>query len=293
MSNKMNSDTVKRVVMLFLVCVVFACEGQGAELVRLDGVSLVQARWNDGDSFDVMHAGKELKIRLYYVDCPETQAKSPTDARRVREQTRYFGMPSHSRPVHYGGEASAFTRERLREPFVVHTAYATAPGRSSKKRCYAFVTTADGEDLAHLLVKQGYARGHGVRRAMPGGMARDEAEARLSDIEVTAMLDRRGIWSETDSQRLVELRAAARQEAEEFALIKRETSRPQGKVNVNTASTEELQTIRGIGPVTARRIVELRPFRRPEDLTRIPRLSSATRSNLINHVTFEYAREHN
>jgi len=42
-------------------------------------------------------------------------------------------------------------------------------------------------------------------------------------------------------------------------------------VDANTASREALQTIRGIGPVTAARIVEERrrqPFRDPQDLAR-------------------------
>lgn len=44
-----------------------------------------------------------------------------------------------------------------------------------------------------------------------------------------------------------------------------------GTVDANTASGEELQTIRGIGPATAARIVDERrrqPFRDPQDLAR-------------------------
>jgi competence protein ComEA len=42
------------------------------------------------------------------------------------------------------------------------------------------------------------------------------------------------------------------------------------KVNVNQANAEQLMTIRGIGPVLAKRIIEFRdkngPFKKPEDL---------------------------
>jgi comEA protein len=45
---------------------------------------------------------------------------------------------------------------------------------------------------------------------------------------------------------------------------------PEGRLNINTASTEELESLPGIGPVMATRIVEYReqhgPFTRPEDL---------------------------
>ncbi|MDH7571144.1 MAG: helix-hairpin-helix domain-containing protein [Armatimonadota bacterium] len=47
----------------------------------------------------------------------------------------------------------------------------------------------------------------------------------------------------------------------------------QGKVNVNTASFEELQRLPRVGPVTARRIIEYRqangPFRSVEELLEV------------------------
>lgn len=52
-----------------------------------------------------------------------------------------------------------------------------------------------------------------------------------------------------------------------------ESSSPSPKVNINTASVEELQALSGIGEVTARAIVEERerggPFSAPEDLMRV------------------------
>ncbi|RPI24183.1 MAG: helix-hairpin-helix domain-containing protein [Acidobacteria bacterium] len=47
----------------------------------------------------------------------------------------------------------------------------------------------------------------------------------------------------------------------------------QGKVDINTGSVAELDTLPGIGPAIAARIVEFRsrngPFRRPEDLMNV------------------------
>ena len=81
------------------------------------------------------------------------------------------------------------TQKILSKPFTVHTAYASAMGRSSKGRIYAFITTSDGHDLATLLVKKGYARAYGVGRKNFAGVSRDEISANLKDHELSAMLN--------------------------------------------------------------------------------------------------------
>lgn len=262
-----------------MALLIAAITAPAAELQRLDGATLVNSGGNDGDSFQVLHHGQKQIIRLYYVDCPETRATTSADAGRVREQTRYFGLPSADRIFFYGKKAAAFTKQQLARPFTVYTSYADARGRSEAGRVYGFVTTADGKDLATLLIQNGYARSFGVRRALPDGTHRDETTAQLDDQETVAMLKRKGIWSETDPDRLVELRADARlEEAEINALLHPEIT---GAINLNTATIEELKSIQGVGKVTAQRIIELRPLTGPDDLDRIPRLPAATRSNIL------------
>ncbi|MCG2726777.1 MAG: thermonuclease family protein [Elusimicrobia bacterium] len=93
---------------------------------------------------------------------------------RVREQTRYFGLSYSSDTIHFGKEAKAFVENILAEPFTLYTAFADALGRSSGGRVYAFIVTADGNDLAALLVKNGFARAYGKGRKSPSGITRDE-----------------------------------------------------------------------------------------------------------------------
>jgi len=89
----------------------------------------------------------------------------------------------------------------------------------------------------------------------------------------------------TDPDRLVQLRADARlEEAEINALLHPEIT---GLIDINTASVEMLKSIKGVGEVTAQRIITLRPFSDPKDLDRIPRLPAATRSNILARTLWE------
>ncbi|MFA4906194.1 MAG: ComEA family DNA-binding protein [Candidatus Margulisiibacteriota bacterium] len=47
------------------------------------------------------------------------------------------------------------------------------------------------------------------------------------------------------------------------------------RININTATASELDELPGIGPATAQKIIEARPFSRPEDLARIPRFGKS------------------
>jgi len=95
---------------------------------------------------------------------------------------------------------------------------------------------------------------------------------RLRDLEISAMLKRVGIWSETDPDRISELRARQRNEESELQEIQNQitkTKSPQGSLDLNTAEERELQSIRGIGPVLAERIISGRPYRTVDDLLKV------------------------
>ena len=76
-----------------------------ADLQRFSNAQLINNPANDGDSFLVEANGKSFHVRLYFVDCPETSVSSKSDAQRVREQTRYFGLSDAVRTIHFGNEA--------------------------------------------------------------------------------------------------------------------------------------------------------------------------------------------
>ncbi len=260
---------------LFLIAVLMfggIFQSYAADLQMFSNAKLINNPANDGDSFLVEVNGKSFRVRLYFVDCPETSVNSKSDAQRVREQARYFGLTSAERIIHFGNEAKTFVEHVLDKPFNVYTAFASALGRSAKGRVYAFITTADGDDLASLLVQNGLARTHGMGRKTPNGIPRNEMIERLRDLETSAMLKRVGIWSESNPDRIAELRAKQRSEERKLQEIKNQATKAkssQGLLDLNTATEKELQSIKGIGPILAKRIIAGRPYKTVDDLLKV------------------------
>jgi competence protein ComEA len=239
------------------------------ELQSFEGCRLVGASWADGDSFSVvLPGGKEIVLRLYYVDCNETTAATETDQRRVRDQSSYFGVDDHQVTLASGRQAAEEVKKLLATPFTVHTAFASAPGRSAKPRTYGFVTLSDGRDLGEVLVGEGLARSYGVRRSTPDGLGTEAAQAKMDDLELGAAIARRGIWARTDPQRLVALRGDRR--AEERELQEAFGTRAGEPIDPNTATVDEIMLLPGVGEVLAERIVEGRPYKSVEELRRVP-----------------------
>ena len=119
-----------------------------------------------------------------------------------------------------------------------------------------------------MLVGEGLARSFGVRRGTPDGLNTDAAEAQMDDLELGAAIARRGIWAETDAQRLVSLREARLVEERE---LEEAFCRPGGEpLDPNTATVDQIMLLPGIGEVLAERIVEGRPYKSVDDLRRVP-----------------------
>ena len=275
-------------VPLFLFCIFLSLGPAGAEpekstpaseLQSFPGCALVEADWADGDSFPVLLPdGRELTVRLYGADAIELHVRNKTDADRLLTQRRYFGLAAGdartSIPLakEFGAKAAQRVVDHLKEPFTVHTAFAEARGDKDYPRVYAFVETAEGNDLAAKLVEEGLARAFGVFRATPDGRSADAYRDQLKDLELSAAGKRIGIWSETDWASLPKERTEQRNEDLETAIATGSKIAPTDPINPNTASRDELMRLPGIGEAFANRIIEARsegPYKTLQDLARV------------------------
>ncbi|MBP7963631.1 MAG: ComEA family DNA-binding protein [Caldilineaceae bacterium] len=57
-----------------------------------------------------------------------------------------------------------------------------------------------------------------------------------------------------------------------------------GRININTASAAELETLPGVGPSRAQAIIDNRPFASVEDLERVPGIGPKTLESLIDLI---------
>ena len=268
---------------LFSVLILSCCLATAlpaAELETIENATLIEAGLNDGDSFKVKAAGKELHLRLYYVDCLETSAGTDAELERIREQQYHFGLEDPASVVRFGKQAAEYVKRVLSRSFTIHTGFAFAPGRSATGRYYAFIETHDGRDLGHLLIEQGLARIHGKTRPAPDGTPSQTVLKELQDMRSVAMLNRAGIWGETNPRLLSEMHKRQREKDRERKAL-REKLKPKrtscdDPMDLNTAATEHLQQLHGIGPVKAAKIIAGRPYRSVEDLLKIPGIGKKT-----------------
>ncbi|MCK4936863.1 MAG: helix-hairpin-helix domain-containing protein [Elusimicrobiales bacterium] len=219
---------------------------------------------NDGDSFFVYSNGKNIHIRLYYVDCPEISANLKNNS--AEEQTHYFGFEYSSETVRLGEEARIFVKDVLTQPFTIHTAFEKTLGKSLMGRVYAFVTTADGNDLGYLLVKNGYARVSGKGRKTPRGISEEKMLETLRKVEKSTILKQTKIKTESNSEKI---------KVKDFHQL----------VTINTATREELEGIKGIGPVIAGRIIAGRPYERVDELIRVKGIGPKKLKRLRRYLT--------
>ena len=277
----------------FALAVIFAFDVADLS-AREPWVTLTNCRYepndsNDGDSFHVRCGRKEYIFRLYFVDSPETDLEMKE---RVDEQAKYFGV-SVPQTIQIGEAAKKFVEQKLSRPFTVRTCMQDAMGRSKMERLYAFLEV-DRHDLGEELVANGLARLHGVHSQPPGMVSAEVELQKLTRLESTAKQQKVGAWGVNVGRLETRVQTKEQNAADAFdAFFHPEKLRPtpaplpvvaqqrslalqnptgattHGKLDVNTASDQELNALPGIGSVLVSRIVAARPFKTADDLRRV------------------------
>ncbi len=285
---------VKRFAFFFLALI---ASSAAQELKQIGPCRHVPTDWADGDSFQISTPdGKAVTVRLYAADCIEWHVTDESDARRLREQRRYFGISgpagksaeSIQLAKDFGKAAAVETARALAKPFTIHTTFADARGDGRHPRVYAYVTTADGEDLSARLVKLGLARAFGVYRETADGVSKAELIERFDDLEFQAARLGKGVWAKTDWNALPEQRRLQREEDAELAEATGGAKLASGeKIDPNTAARDELMRLPGIGEKTANLIISGRPYGSITDLDQVDGIGEATLKRLKPHLMFK------
>ncbi len=256
----MNKKLFSCLLAFVFTLIVFSSLKAIAGLHHFDDVRLLDRPGNLADSFWVELDGEAHHLRLYYIDSPKATAINESDIKRLREQAGYWRLTEPECLMAGAEESKHVMHLALLEPFIVHTAFAQAPGRADESKIYAFVTTAIGDDLATLLVGKGLARTRGVGRITPVGLSRAEMIARLRDFELMAAIEGIGLWGASDPDFIEALRRERGDDLTTLHDFLYPVSRPDQLLDPNQASSDQLQQLPGIGPIISERIVRGRPY---------------------------------
>ena len=165
----------------------------------LNGCSLIDHRHNDGDSFHVQCAKGDVEFRIYYVDTPESAAKTyrngENNFKRLAQQGRAMGGLSQKQTTAIGMQAKSFVKGLLKKKtFRVVTRWENVYG---PERRYAFVVVQwGGQDryLHEILVEKGFARIHTKPVKLPDGTSISSQMRHLRKLEKSAKQKRKGAW---------------------------------------------------------------------------------------------------
>ncbi|NDG70000.1 MAG: hypothetical protein EBY32_01630 [Proteobacteria bacterium] len=158
----------------------------------LENCRLAQADYADGDSFHVIHRGRNYQFRLYFVDCPETDMRFPE---RIEEQMKAFGLDANG-IMAAGQRAHAFTVDALSRPFSVLTKWEDARGASAQERFYA-VVLVENKNLAEELVRSGLARAYGMYTDYPSEVGGRQFVAKLRRLQNQATRSKVGAFAQS------------------------------------------------------------------------------------------------
>jgi len=163
------------------------------EWQTLEKCRLAPDQYMDGDSFHVLHEGKNHIFRLYFVDCPETDTSSP---QRIADQMEDFGFANEKAVLAAGEKAKEFTKKMLSGQFTVLTKWENARGNSRQVRNYAVIFVGK-KNLAEELACSGWARAYGMPADYPDAARSKSFKNGLRRLQANAIRQKLGAFAGT------------------------------------------------------------------------------------------------
>jgi endonuclease YncB( thermonuclease family) len=160
---------------------------------KLENCRLAPDQHVDGDSFHVLHKGKNHIFRLYFVDCPETDTSFPE---RIVDQMEDFGLTNDAAVVAAGEKAKEFTKKFLAGQFTVLTKWENARGNSRQPRNYGVILVGK-KNLAEELARAGYARAYGMSADYPDASRAKSFKEGLRRLQANAIREKLGAFAGT------------------------------------------------------------------------------------------------
>ena len=165
----------------------------------LEACTLMDHRGNDGDSFHVMTPKGRKEFRLYYVDAPESAARTygpgEDNYKRIAQQGRAMGGLTRAETTQVGVAAKMFVGKLLKgRKFQVVTSWENV---YDARRQYAFVIVpweGRARYLHELLVAHGLARIYTKPAALPDNTPATRHKKRLRELEQHAQKRNYGAW---------------------------------------------------------------------------------------------------
>ena len=164
-----------------------------------ENCSLIDRRGNDGDSFHIRAPHGNEEVRLYFVDAPESAARSygngDTNHKRIAQQGAAMGGLDQYQTTQVGVAAKAFTKKLLKgKKFTVVT---SGERVYNSHRKYAFVLVewqGQRSYLHELLVAYGLGRIHTKPMTLPDNTAGSRQKKHLYELQQFAQENRYGAW---------------------------------------------------------------------------------------------------
>ncbi|MFM8983300.1 MAG: thermonuclease family protein [Spartobacteria bacterium] len=164
-----------------------------ADWEKLENCRLAPDQYMDGDSFHVLHDGKNHIFRLYFVDCAETDASFP---QRIADQMEDFGLANEKAVIAAGEKAKEFTKKILSGQFTVLTKWENARGNSRQARNYAVILIGK-KNLAEELARAGLARAYGMPADYPDATRAKSFKDNLRRLQANAIRQKVGAFAGT------------------------------------------------------------------------------------------------